>query len=365
MVSAPAFLDASQSGEDASMIRPATSMLALTLGAFALVSCNDAPTQPAAVPDRPFAPEFAWASNSWTSRAPLPSPPPEQGREGHAVGVAKNSAGESILYVLGGIDPNTSNDVTIAEAYNYATNTWTTKSGRFAGSQTNGVGVIGGKLYVSGGRGAFTGETRSIRPSLFVYDPVADAVTQLADMPRPTADGVTGVIGGKLYVLTGSCGNCAEFISRRFYRYDPATNTWAFLAWVPRAHRNGVGGVINGRFYVAGGVDGNSITTNLDLYDPTTNRWTARAPLPTAVTQAGGAVLNNKLYVVGGFDSSRMVYAYDPVTNTWQTKASMPTARHGLAAVTITAFGNSKILAVGGDGGSDPKAPAANEAYKP
>jgi hypothetical protein len=35
-------------------------------------------------------------------------------------------------------------------------------------------------------------------------------------------------------------------------------------------------------------------------------------------------------------------------------------------AATITAFGNSKILAIGGaNSSSDPKAPAANEGYKP
>ena len=49
-------------------------------------------------------------------------------------------------------------------------------------------------------------------------------------MPRKIAQGITGEINGKLYVLTGSCEGCAERISRRLYRYDPATAT---LPWTP------------------------------------------------------------------------------------------------------------------------------------
>jgi N-acetylneuraminic acid mutarotase len=198
-------------------------------------------------------------------------------------------------------------------------------------------------------------------------------------MPRPTLGGVTGVIGGKLYVLTGGCGDCAVFASHRFWRYNPATNSWDFLTQSPRSHLGGAGGVINGKFYVAGGFDdvSNSVTTGLDVYDPATNRWTTRAPMPKARTQGSAAVLNNKLYIIGGLDGATVdgdqgqsvgtVYAYDPATNTWQTKASMPTPRSQLAAATVSAFGNFKILALGGlTTFATNRVPAtANEAYKP
>jgi N-acetylneuraminic acid mutarotase len=329
---------------------------ALTLGAFTLLSCNDAtaPTQPGPVADQPPTPEFAWASNSWQTRAPLPT-----GREGLAAGVVTSPTGQQILYLLGGIEPNSSQDVTTIDAYDYASNSWTARVAWFAGWKTNGVGQIGSKLYVSGGWGAFTGEGRTIRPSLFVYDPATDVVTRLANMPRPTASGVTGVIGGKLYVLTGFCANCPESISRRFYRYDPATNTWGFLNWVPRAHADGAGGVINGKFYVAGGYDGTSVSAGLDVYDPVTQKWSARAALPAPVAEVAGAVLNNKLYVVGG----NTTYMYDPVTNRWATKAPLPTPRNRLATAAVTAFGNTKLLALGGS--HDEATAKKNEAYKP
>lgn len=356
------------------MLRHPVWDVAFTTVFFALASCGDSttPTEPGPGRDHtPTAPEFAWASNSWAARAPLPT-----GRERNAAGVVRNSLGRSILYVLGGVTPDEfGDDVTSIEAYDYVTNTWTTKSSRFSGTWTNGVGEIGGKLYISGGL-----TSSAALKTLYAYDPVNDRLTRKADMPRRVSGGVTGVIGGKLYVLTAVCNDCTGdshqgSFSRRFWRYDPATNSWSFLAWCPRVHADAAAGVINGKFYVAGGGDGVQIeSSNLDVYDPVTNRWKALAPMPEPVRSAGGAVLNNRFYSVGGVGPQGhwKVFAYDPVTNTWQTKAPMLTGRQWPATATITAFANSKILAVGGfeDGNltgelTDRSAASANEAYKP
>lgn len=122
-------------------------------------------------------------------------------------------------------------------------------------------------------------------------------------MPKATAAGVTGVIGGKLYVLPGVCSGdywpnpqyCAQLAIRKLYRYDPASNTWAQMAWCPHFHAGGASGVINGKFYVAGG----SGAAWLDVYDPATNSWkTLAAPVPTVGSKAAGAALNNKLFVI-------------------------------------------------------------------
>jgi N-acetylneuraminic acid mutarotase len=330
-------------------------------GVFALFACTDhTPTQPGDTGDRPGgSPEFAWASNSWQTRAPMPTE-----RHKHAVGVVANSAGQQIVYVMGGgIDAS---DVTAIDAYNYETNTWTRKRAKFQVSYPNGIGVIGGKLYISGGILEIGESFNQVRPDLYVYDPVADVITRKANMPRSSAGGVTGVIGGKLYVLTPSCDECADKVSLRFIRYDPATNAWAFLTWAPRQHFQGAGGVINGKFYVTAGFDRGNNTTALDVYDPATNKWSTRAPMPRAIGEGAGTVLNNKLYIVGGGATGglRDVFAYDPVSNTWSAKAALPTGRTRLAVATITAFGNSKILAMGGCGDTGCPTPE-NDAYKP
>jgi N-acetylneuraminic acid mutarotase len=251
------------------------------------------------------------------------------------------------------------------EAFNYATNSWQTMKENGAAVETNGLGVIGGKLYFSGGLTEH-GDGPEADNSLVAYDPVRDAFTVKASMPRHTYDGVTGVIGGKLYVVLGFCSDCTHFIDRRLYRYDPATNTWnTSLSWAPHPHALGAGGVIKGKFYVAGGVadvNGNPSNT-LDVYDPATNTWKTLAPLPFPVVAAAGAVIQNQLYLIGGGHRGRSVLAYDPVTNTWKQKNALPTGRINLAAASfVTPSGNPKILAVGGRGS---QAYTANELYTP
>jgi N-acetylneuraminic acid mutarotase len=350
------------------MTRPPALNLAFALSLLALAACgeNTAPIQPETTGDQSLdVSSLALASNAWTNRARLPDMMP---RDGLAAGVVNNAAGQPILYAFGGSFEDHTRSAILA--YDYSRNTWTTKASSLQLSYSNGVGRIGGKLYISGGylggREGFCCE--ATQRTLYVYDPVADRLIRKADMPRQTAQGVTGVINGKLYVLSGTCTDdeppvfdCDVASNRRLlYRYDPATNTWATLGPAPHSP-GGAAGVINGRFYVAGGGGGR----RLDVYDPVTNIWRARADLPEARGGAG-TVLQNKLYVIGGSGPSgnRTVLAYDPVTNIWRTRASLNVGRYSLAAASlVTIFGNPKILAVGGFDGSE--GPGANELYTP
>jgi N-acetylneuraminic acid mutarotase len=312
--------------------------------------------------------EIRSASNTWTRKADMPTP-----RSFLAGGVANNSSGQPVFYAMGGIDPNRG-PVRTVEAYNFATDRWAARAGLpIVLSSTNGVGNIGGKLYLSGGFFHAPDGGSGLSRALYVYDPVRNSWTRKADMPRKIAEGITGVIDGKLYVLTGTCGDCADRVSRRLYRYDPATNTWstAFPS-SPNAHVSGAGAVINGKFYIAGGRGRDGFETNkLDVYDPVTNRWTTLAPMPTARSGAAGARLQNKFYVIGNAsvdpgEPQGQVEAYDPVTNRWTKKASLGGAGRGdLAAGRVTWAGQSYILAVGGTDveGSGPG--NVNQAYTP
>jgi N-acetylneuraminic acid mutarotase len=229
------------------------------------------------------------------------------------------------------------------------TNIWTTKAAVFRGALTNGAGKIGSKLYISGGRDQ-SQPGQPLVSSLFAYDLTRDRVIRRADMPAPTALGVTGVINGKLYVLAGACEVMGQASScRNLYRYDPVTNTWATLAPAPRSHSNqAVAGVIGGKLYVTGGGSFGDLK-RLDVYDPATNTWKALSPSPERRVHGGGAVLGGKLYVMlGDLSSLRNTYAYDPVTDRWRTRAPFPEGQSGSrAAIRVTLNGRSHILAVG------------------
>jgi N-acetylneuraminic acid mutarotase len=327
---------------------PLTLVLALNL---ALAACGEIPSEPSEPLDQfSTAHSVAATSNSWTPIAPMPG----LFQSFTSMGVVTNSAGQSTAYVFGG---TTEAGGTGAQtrAYNVATNTWSTKGSQVPTFKLNGVGNIGGKLYFTGGYPEH-GSPASVATT-WQYDPASDKLTQRADMPLHTADGVTGVIGDKLYVLPGTCyaigvvspGFCVDQeANRRLFRYNPATNTWVVKRWAPHYHRNAAAGVINNKFYVVGGLDSKlGPTVNLDVYDPATNTWQTKAPLPRVLTSLAGAALQGQLFVVGRTSTQTIKhYAYNPTSNTWTSKVA-PTQFIGPAAAVLL-NGKSRILVVGG-----------------
>jgi N-acetylneuraminic acid mutarotase len=331
-----------------------------------IASCGDeSPTQPSnpAVPGTTLS--LATTSNSWSPIAPMPGTL----GFGVSVGGVPNSAGQSIAYVFGGTSDFGGTGAPV-RAYNVATNTWSVTTGQQSiGFDLNGVGVIGGKLYLTGGYEEHGEPARSA--NTWVYDPETRVLAQKADMPLHTADGVTGVIGDKLYVVPGSCyaiglvaqGYCNqdEFI-RKLFRYNPATNIWVTKASAPHYHKNGVGGVINNKFYVVGGnKDFDPPTRALDVYDPATNTWKTLAPLPATLQGLSGTVLQGLLYAHGSVpgqtgSGSRRMYAYNPTSNKWIAKAAAPTGigAFGNAAAKVFLNGTSRMLVVSGPGVDEP-----------
>lgn len=343
---------------------------ALALGTLVLAACGeDITTEPTpAAEANPTAPELALASNSWITRANMPS-----NRTDLAAATVTNAAGRSIVYAIGGLNPNR---VPLAKvtAYDVATNSWTFRRPLPVPlAETNGAGVINGKIYVSGGYSDVGGDFPS--RALYMYDPAANTWTRKRDMPEvgdvpgsnPTvgARGVTGVIKGKLYVVTacywanepwgyeeGGCGG------PRFYRYNPVTDRWAVLPapFGPEAASPYAGGVIGNKFYVMGG----SFYTRdgqFAVYDPATNQWTTKTPLALGRPGAATTVLGGKLYVMGGMrwsaagdrmETLDVTIVYDPATDAWTRRAPLPTPRSGIAASTVLLDGKPRIEVVGG-----------------
>ena len=306
---------------------PARAALLPTL--LVLIACSETsnPTQPDATGAPAFA--VAAASNTWTAKAP---PPYDQFIFGYDLGMAPNSSGRSIVYAFGGTSSDEGGTGLNVKAYKLATNAWSGRLSRVFVFSSNGVGKIGNRLYFSGGYNG--SEPLAVSNALWAYDYSNDRMIQRANLPIFSAEGVTGVINDKLYVLPGVCGGngypnpgyCAVDDTRRFYRYDPATNAWVTRPQAPHFHRNGAAGVINGKLYVAGGFEnsGNTPMTALDVYDPGTKTWRTRASIPLGGA-ANGAVINGRFYVVvshfNGSTPDHRLYSYNPATNAWTARA--------------------------------------------
>jgi Kelch motif protein/kelch motif-containing protein len=362
----------------------------VALGSLALAACNDDTTAPSAIPEGPSAAVQAAAANSWITRADMLTT-----RSNLAVATVTNAAGQSIVYTIGGTNPNGVPLKTVT-AYNVATNTWTFRRALpVALAWTNGAAVINGKIYISGGFSDYLQERLS--NALYMYDPVANTWTRKRDMPSVKgrfddpfyvgARGTTGVINGKLYVVTGCYmsdepwpdlqeSGCYETsVEPAFFRYNPVTDQWAALPSPETAFggegvgRPYTGGIIGGKFYLFGSSSFDRISGRLAAYDPATNRWTPKNALGLARPGAAAAVLGGKLYIIGGtrhndsldppVETLNKAIAYDPTTNLWTTRAPMPSARSDIAATVVQVNGQSRIEVIGGP------APGNNLQYAP
>ena len=293
---------------------------------------------------------------TWTPRAPISSQ-----RTLHTAAVVQNSAGQYILYIIGGNSPSAD----LVEAYNATTDTWTGRASLPSGRYGMTAVTIDGKIYVAGGFGT----DGQVTKTLYVYTPATDTWTRGAVMPVAGASNVSDVIGGKLYVLVDFCTGCT---SQRLYRYDPATDRWTRLADPPREHANGAGANIDGKLYVAWGS-----TSSVDMYDPVTDSWSLKLTMTQfgPVDDFGGlhnsaAVnFNKKLYVIGGRNddnSMDVTLAYDPVLNAWEDKAPMARHRNNPAAGKVKdAAGVLQILVVGGGDSQTGDDVTDTEAYTP
>lgn len=315
-----------------------------------VLGCRDeqgSPTDPATTPL-----PAAILSDSWTSRAEMP-----RWRSGHVTATVTNAAGQSVLYVIGGTTIRGGLHPTTNQAYNVATNRWTTvapQPRRYLGG--NGAGVIQRRIYIAGGFSP-NNEGGSTYSGLYMYDPDGDTWVAKRPMPSGGMRGVSGVIDERLYVLTGCPlgSNCNGDPPLAFYRYDPTVDQWTTLATPPRPHRSGMAGVIGGKLYVVGGWDGTGYGGQLDVYDPAANRWTTKASMPRERFDAAAVALGGKLYVIGGsiIDPDNTVWdvrttaVYAPATDTWTRKAPLPTALGSLAGSRVLLNGKPRIEVVG------------------
>ncbi len=331
-------------------MHPRSTFLVLVALVPAAAGCRDDATSPTGpTTAKPAAAAgLAVASNTWVTRKDLET---DQYTD-FATATVTDASGRSVLYVIGGragnLSPFTESGLAKVMAYDVTTNRWTVKASLPEQlHSTNGAGVINGKIYVSGG----VPRRKTYRDVLYVYDPATNAWASKRRLPITGYRGVTGVIDGKLYVVTSCHGqeDCLYYDDyqlpvghpdRWLFRYNPRTDTWTELAIPPGVFGSGgpgtmgMGGTIGGKLYV-----GNGQSNILLVYDPVTNTWTEKATPRALRIGAAFATLGARLYMVGGvrinadgtYSEVRTTNAYDPTTNTWTNLAPLPTPRSWIA----------------------------------
>jgi hypothetical protein len=318
----------------------------------AVLGCGreEGPTDPSADATlAPASPELAAARNTWT---PAATPTFVPTLRDHTLGAAPNRNGRTVVYTLGGTDEDGATMFRI-QAWNAQNDVWSGRLSQVQVFHSNGAAKIGSRIYYTGGYDHDQGFDVPI-PSTIAYDYLQDRIVRLANLPIDGAEGVSGAIGGRLYVLPGACSGfnfpqpraCETEPTRRFFRYNPGSDTWTTLASSLHFHRGGAAAVIMGKLYVVGGVQGdqaNEPVRALEVYDPATNTWRTRAPIPTGGRMAGAALGSTFFVVVSG--TPVRAYSYNPGTNRWTAKAA-PEAFGPVVKVEID--GKARLFTAGG-----------------
>lgn len=267
---------------------------------------------------------------------PRAAPRPYVRVQGIGVGLlAVIAAGLGAVLLAGRLAPTVSPEAATALAMTPAPR-WQSAPEMPTARSGLGAVVYEGGLYAVAGEGA-NGPTGAVER----YDLASKTWTTLASKPLPVADVQAAVIGGRVYVPGGRLASGA--VSNVLEAYNPRADRWEQLRAMPVALSAYALAAFEGKLYVFGGWDGAAYVDTVLEYDPDQDTWRTRAPLPTARGFAGAAVAENRIHVIGGTDGTQRLANHeifspatdDQIEAAWLAGVPLPEGRShlGVAAV--------------------------------
>jgi N-acetylneuraminic acid mutarotase len=193
------------------------------------------------------------AGRTWTEGAPMPTPRGAlaavvlAGRI-HAIG-GNAAEASSLDHREHGVSSDASS-VGTHEVYDAASNTWTRRAPLPTPRNHLGAAVVNGKIHVVAGRvgGNFTMTTHE------TYDAAADSWTSSAAVPTGRSGIAVVEHQGHVYVFGGETSGQVSKTFAEAERFDPRTGAWESLPPMPTArHGLGAAAVGNAIYVISGG----------------------------------------------------------------------------------------------------------------
>ena len=237
------------------------------------------------------------------------------------------------VYVFGG---GYSNNYVDNYAYSVSGNSWSSKTSMTEGRIYNSYVQYDNKFWTVGGGAAGSNNTRN---EFYYYSPSSNTWTSRATLPATRAGMVSGVIGTKIYVSGGftnvGAGNSAQ---KTTYEYDPVANTWTTKADSQYFHaRNCMGGTSDGTNLFAFGSAENSSNNSGEKYSASSNSWSnATNPTNTLQDAYAAAVYNTdgKIYVATN-SAQAATQVYDIAGNSWTGKSGTVSPRTAYNSIAL------------------------------
>ena len=169
-----------------------------------------------------------------------------------------------------------------------------------------GVAVQGGKIYMVAG--ILDGHWDGHVAWLDAFDPKAGKWTELADAPRPRDHFQAVVIGGKMYLAGGrrssaKTGDTFKLSVGEVDIYDFASGKWTTAGEkIPTERAGSFSTVWKGRMLVLGGESGEQQEAHAEVeaFDPKTGRWDSLPEMLQGRHGTGVAQAKGKLWVAAG-----------------------------------------------------------------
>jgi len=259
----------------------------------------------------------------WFELSGLPTP-----RQGLAVTNYENQ-----IYAIGGeTNAGISN---IVESYDPQTNTWNIHSTKPTAVTDIHAAVIGGLIYIPGGRLA-SGIPTNITE---IYDPRSNEWSTGSPLPIPLSAYALTVFEGRIYIFGG--WNGSQEVNKA-YEYEPHSELWSELPAMPTARSFAGAVTVGGKIYVIGGWNGNQALTVNEVYLPDlssgSSHWTQASRLPAGRYGMAIANLADIIFLIGGkgSDDKLAVIALSPEEPNWgQIEAPLQSGWSFLGALTI------------------------------
>jgi len=192
------------------------------------------------------------------------------------------------------------------------------------------------------------------------YDPESDSWTVLTPKPVSVTDIGSAVIGGRIYIPGGRLSN--GDVINLLEIYDPHLDRWTRGRSMPKSLSAYAIASFEGKIYIFGGWDGKKVFNDVYEYDPDLDQWHKRTDMPTARAYAGATVSVGKIYILGGYDgrsglSDNEIYIPNLDNgrdHPWEQGVPLPQDRYGMGVISLA----DAIYVIGGIGNGDQLLPS-------
>jgi DNA-binding CsgD family transcriptional regulator len=198
------------------------------------------------------------------------------------------------------------------------------------------VAAYENQVYTIGGE-----TTQGVTGLVERYDPATDSWMELSRKPVPVTDANAAVIGGRIYVPGGRTSS--DTVTNALEIYNPSQDTWEKGVNLPVAMSAFAMAAFEGRLYLFGGWDGHNFLNTVYIYRPESESWSEGEPLSIARGFAGAAVVGGRIYVVGG-ESQGGKLSVNEVNDLrldssdaseWQTEEPLPTPASDIGLINV------------------------------